>query len=133
MKQLALTLIIAVAATFSPSVSAKKKKIRTVTAKINRKCQVKYAYITVPKGRVATHFTLRKLSAGYNCRTNARMTQKGFTIKKGFRTKLRYYRNSKGAVHQKYSTLKKLRLGPGTYSIIVDGGRKASVTLQYKM
>ena len=111
----------------------KRAKWHTVTSKINKACTPKVAYISVPEGRTATNFKLIKLRGGFHCSKGTKFKTRGFSITKGYKTKFKYSRNAKGKIHRPYGRLKNLKLGFGTYKIVVDGGKKAVVVLKYKM
>jgi hypothetical protein len=85
-------------------------------------CVRRFNSFVVPNGKTATGFQILGLQAGRTCKTNQMINRKGFSIRDGNYNTI--FRSSGGGVGG-------LTLGPGTYSVVVDGGNGAKVTLSY--
>lgn len=111
---------------FVPIAQAKKVQ---VTAKINSKCQSQPVKITVPRGKKAGSFKLKRLENGQKCKVGGKPDEKGFVIKKGSRVVYRWSQWRNKSKNESPVKLSKLVLGPGTYWVHVSGGRGAQATL----
>lgn len=105
----------------------------TSTAKIDGKCSLHTATLTVPAGKTATGFKVTKLAKGRLCKTNQTPDNKGWGITKAG-AKVYYWNKFKAnAPTVKGGPLSKLTLGAGTYRVFVDGGAGAVVVVQYTL
>jgi len=104
-----------------------------VDASINSSCVSQPANLSVPSGKTASGFVINTLVAGNNCYSGAAFANKGFVIKaSNGNIVYRYTRDGNGKVQEsvKLSTLK---LGAGSYTVWVDGGRGARLVLNYRI
>ena len=121
------TLILLCISLFSLSLFAED-----VSATIDGKCILKTATITVPAGKTAKSFTVKKLVKGVKCVVGGAADSKGWGIK-----------NSSGAVVYSWSQFKSnkasevggplssLTLAAGTYTVYVDGRYGAIATVSF--
>ena len=105
-----------------------------VNASINSSCVSQPANLSVPSGKVASAFVMNTLVAGNNCYSGAAFTNKGFVIKAANGNIVyRYTRDGNGKVQESGAKLSTLKLGAGSYTVWVDGGRGARLVLSYRI
>lgn len=101
-------------------------------ASVDRNCVSQPATINISAGQTASGFVISSLSAGNNCHSGARFTDKGFVIKKSSGDIVfKYNVNAKGQIYQPNGNISQLKLGAGIYYVYVDGGNGASLQLKY--
>ena len=115
--------LIQLAAAGVVALSATSALAETVSSSIEGSaCVRKYNSFVVPNGKTAGNFKVLDLRAGRTCKTNQAINSKGFSIRdRNYNT---IYNSGGGNVGA-------LSLGAGTYSVVVDGGNGAHVTLSY--
>lgn len=99
----------------------------SATARIGSKCVPENGTIVVPAGKTARNFRVTSLSHGTTCGVTA-IDYTGW----GITNKYRYFKPASGSVTDS-PALSTLTLGPGTYSLYVDGGSGAQVVIQYDL
>ena len=102
-------------------------------AKIDAKCQLHTATLTVPAGKTATGFKITKLEKGKLCKTNGTPDNKGWGITKGGGKVYYWNKFKKNAPTERGGPLSQLALGAGTYRVFVDGGAGAVAVVQYTL
>lgn len=106
----------------------------TVSASINSSCVAQPANIAVASGKAASAFVIKTLTAGNNCYSGAAFASKGFVIKAANGNVVyRYTRDANGKVQESGGKLASLKLSAGNYTIWVDGGKGASLVLNYRI
>jgi len=109
----------------------------TVKAAMDEKCARQNGLFTVPVGRFATNLTLLNLSGGTNCSTGIHIDNPAWGISQGNACgtgNVFYYNvNNDGTISQTPGSLSRLRLGPGSYCVHLDGGKLGSVSIAFDL
>lgn len=102
-------------------------------ASIDTKCIQQPATLVIGNS-AATGFSISTLTAGNNCYNGSPFRNTGFVIKAANGVVVyQYQRDEKGKVTESGGTLSTLVLGGGTYTVWVDGGKGASLVLNYRI
>ncbi len=119
---------VAVAMSVAPAISQSRTQ---VTSKIvGQNCARKYASFTVPAGKTASGFQIQALASGRTCKTNQTIGTQGFQIRNANYNNVYSYSASSGR-QTGGGNLSALSLPAGKYSVSVDGGNGAVVTLSF--
>jgi hypothetical protein len=98
-----------------------------VEASINKNCISKPGNLRIERNHKAAQFKIEKIEAGHNCYNGKAIQEKGFTIKDGSGLVVYTYKSST----EVQNPLDELTLGSGIYKVYVEGGRGASVKINY--
>lgn len=110
--------------------------VRSVDASVSTdKCYPSHGSITVPAGSTASGFTIVHLVAGNSCASGAPIEESGFSIQDARGNHLYDYRWAPGMQQpaERPAKLAAFKLGPGSYTLWVNGGRGANVLLRYTL